>query len=159
MDVPYRADHVGSFLRPAKLLEARQGSSPEELRTLEDEQIRRVLAKQKEIGFDYELIPTQHSMKPCERIMRVYRLQGVRALRWEFIFAAGTTAAIGTPKADMTPSRRNCSGHSRWIGSCWSITTNVPARLSRCDLSPKGRRWCSGLSAPRYRGWKIRISW
>ena len=52
MDVPYRADHVGSFLRPAKLLEARQGSSPEELRTLEDEQIRRVLAKQKEIGFE-----------------------------------------------------------------------------------------------------------
>src|SRR6516225_11068987 len=52
MDVPYRADHIGSFLRPAKLLEARQGSSPEELRTLEDEQIRRVLAKQKEIGFE-----------------------------------------------------------------------------------------------------------
>ena len=52
MDVPYRADHVGSFLRPARLLEARQGSSPEELRTLEDEQIRRVLAKQKEIGFE-----------------------------------------------------------------------------------------------------------
>src|SRR6516162_6308022 len=52
MDVPYRADHIGSFLRPANLLEARQKASPEELRRLEDEQIRRVLAKQKEMGFE-----------------------------------------------------------------------------------------------------------
>ena len=48
----YRADHIGSFLRPANLLEARQKASPEELRRLEDEQIRRVLAKQKEMGFE-----------------------------------------------------------------------------------------------------------
>jgi 5-methyltetrahydropteroyltriglutamate--homocysteine methyltransferase len=49
----YRADHVGSFLRPAELLEARlSGMSPEELRALEDSQILRILAKQKELGFD-----------------------------------------------------------------------------------------------------------
>ena len=52
MGALYRADHIGSFLRPAKLLEARQNASPEELRKLEDEQIRRVLVKQKEIGFE-----------------------------------------------------------------------------------------------------------
>ena len=52
MGALYRADHIGSFLRPAKLLEARQNTSPEELRKLEDEQIRRVLVKQKELGFE-----------------------------------------------------------------------------------------------------------
>ena len=52
MGALYRADHVGSFLRPAKLLEARKNASPEELRKLEDEEIRRVLVKQKEIGFE-----------------------------------------------------------------------------------------------------------
>ena len=52
MGAPYRADHVGSFLRPAELLQARRSASPEELRKLEDQHIQRVLAKQKELGFE-----------------------------------------------------------------------------------------------------------
>ena len=52
MPAPYRADHVGSFLRPADLLEARSKASPDQLRKLEDQHILRVLAKQKELGFD-----------------------------------------------------------------------------------------------------------
>jgi len=49
----YRADHVGSFLRPAELLEARRNrKDPQRLRDLEDRHIARVLAKQKELGFD-----------------------------------------------------------------------------------------------------------
>jgi 5-methyltetrahydropteroyltriglutamate--homocysteine methyltransferase len=49
-----RADHIGSFLRPADLLEARRTatSDPARLRDLEDLHIRRVLAKQKELGFE-----------------------------------------------------------------------------------------------------------
>src|SRR6476661_5844347 len=47
----YRADHVGSFLRPAALLEARRSDGPEQLRAIEDQQVLRVLAKQKELGF------------------------------------------------------------------------------------------------------------
>src|SRR6202167_363432 len=49
----YRADHVGSFLRPAELLEAwRDGNDPQRLRELEDRHITRVLSKQKELGFE-----------------------------------------------------------------------------------------------------------
>jgi 5-methyltetrahydropteroyltriglutamate--homocysteine methyltransferase len=50
----YRADQVGSFLRPADLLEARRNPSvnAEQLRALEDRHIQRVLAKQKELGFE-----------------------------------------------------------------------------------------------------------
>ena len=49
----YRADHVGSFLRPAELLEARRnGKDPQRLRELEDRHIARVLAKQKDLGFE-----------------------------------------------------------------------------------------------------------
>ena len=52
MSVPYRADHIGSFLRPAELLAARSnGLSAEGLQELEDRQIARVLAKQEELGF------------------------------------------------------------------------------------------------------------
>lgn len=48
----FRADHIGSFLRPPQLLEARRSTSPELLREVEDQHILRVLAKQKELGFD-----------------------------------------------------------------------------------------------------------
>jgi 5-methyltetrahydropteroyltriglutamate--homocysteine methyltransferase len=51
--VSYRADQVGSFLRPPDLLKARgSGTDPVRLRQLEDQHILRVLAKQKELGFD-----------------------------------------------------------------------------------------------------------
>jgi 5-methyltetrahydropteroyltriglutamate--homocysteine methyltransferase len=54
MSAPYRADHVGSFLRPPELLEARRTAAqdPERLRSVEDRDIQRVLAKQKELGFE-----------------------------------------------------------------------------------------------------------
>ena len=53
MRVPYRADHVGSFLRPQDLIDARLEGSPNHarLRELEDQAVLRVLAKQKELGF------------------------------------------------------------------------------------------------------------
>ncbi len=51
--VPYRADHVGSLLRPAELLEARRNPSisPEYLKEIEDRHIQRVLQRQKDLGF------------------------------------------------------------------------------------------------------------
>ncbi len=53
MPSPYRADHVGSFLRPAEVLDARHAQkSPAELQAIEDRHIGRVLQRQQEIGFD-----------------------------------------------------------------------------------------------------------
>lgn len=53
MPSPYRADHVGSLLRPAELLEARQSQMHlKDLQALEDRHIVRVLQKQQEIGLD-----------------------------------------------------------------------------------------------------------
>jgi 5-methyltetrahydropteroyltriglutamate--homocysteine methyltransferase len=53
MAFKYRADHVGSFLRPKELLDARhnQGVSPEQLHALEDQHILKVIEKQKQLGF------------------------------------------------------------------------------------------------------------
>lgn len=54
MPARYRADQVGSLLRPAELLDARRraGDDLERLRAAEDRHIRRVLARQKELGLD-----------------------------------------------------------------------------------------------------------
>jgi 5-methyltetrahydropteroyltriglutamate--homocysteine methyltransferase len=53
MSAQYRADHVGSFLRPAELLAARgvAASDNGHLRCLEDLHIQRVLQKQQDLGF------------------------------------------------------------------------------------------------------------
>jgi 5-methyltetrahydropteroyltriglutamate--homocysteine methyltransferase len=52
---PFRADHVGSLLRPAELKKARQDRSegkisPQELKSVEDAAIRRVVAQQEQVG-------------------------------------------------------------------------------------------------------------
>jgi 5-methyltetrahydropteroyltriglutamate--homocysteine methyltransferase len=54
VSTPYRADQIGSFLRPAELLDARQATPPDpaRVRALEDGHVLRVLAKQQELGFD-----------------------------------------------------------------------------------------------------------
>jgi 5-methyltetrahydropteroyltriglutamate--homocysteine methyltransferase len=52
MTLTYRADHVGSLLRPGEILEARKNpeTTPEQLTALENRHILRVLARQKEAG-------------------------------------------------------------------------------------------------------------
>jgi methionine synthase II (cobalamin-independent) len=52
---PFRADHVGSLLRPPQLLQAHEGNAAgsldaEELRAVEDDAIREIVRKQEEIG-------------------------------------------------------------------------------------------------------------
>ena len=52
---PYRADHVGSLLRPAALKQARSQHaagqiSAAELKTIEDTEIKKIIAKQEEVG-------------------------------------------------------------------------------------------------------------
>src|SRR5947209_3785835 len=48
---PFRADHVGSLLRPRNLLDAREaGLPPDELRAIEEEAIRDVIALQRDAG-------------------------------------------------------------------------------------------------------------
>jgi len=52
MAFKYRADQVGSLLRPKELLEANRSGVPgDKLRELEDQQILRVLGRQKDLGF------------------------------------------------------------------------------------------------------------
>lgn len=52
---PFRADHVGSLLRPKELLQARENHqagriSAEELRKAEDDAVRKVAKMQEDVG-------------------------------------------------------------------------------------------------------------
>lgn len=78
---PFRADHVGSVLRPAALLEARTAaaegrSTPEELRAAEDEAIRQAVRLQEEVGL---LSATDGEFRNASwRMYFIYQLGGVR---------------------------------------------------------------------------------
>ncbi|OLF06215.1 5-methyltetrahydropteroyltriglutamate--homocysteine S-methyltransferase [Actinophytocola xinjiangensis] len=102
---PFRADHVGSLLRPAALLTARADRaagriSPEELRSVEDTAIREVVAAQRAAGLsaatDGEFRRTSWHMD------FIYRLGGISAsdesIKVKFRNAAGglefTSAAL-----------------------------------------------------------------
>lgn len=55
LNKPFKADHVGSFLRPARLKEARlqfenNDINADQLKQIEDEEITKLVARQKEIG-------------------------------------------------------------------------------------------------------------
>jgi 5-methyltetrahydropteroyltriglutamate--homocysteine methyltransferase len=53
MSFTFRADHVGSLLRPAELLDARRSHiSSEQIHALEDRQILRILQRQKDLGLE-----------------------------------------------------------------------------------------------------------
>jgi len=53
MAIRYRADQVGSLLRPQEILDARndQPLHPDRLREIEDRHILRALQRQKDLGF------------------------------------------------------------------------------------------------------------
>ena len=52
MTPPFRADHIGSLLRPKKLREAFRNLSGDELRAVQDECIREVVKLQKDCGLE-----------------------------------------------------------------------------------------------------------
>src|SRR5574337_1018149 len=91
-----RADHVGSLLRLPELLEARRTTTtdPERLLALEDRHILRVLAKQKELGFeiftDGEL-RRRNFMSDFTDAVEGFDLGGAVARSWQ-AGGAGTTS-------------------------------------------------------------------
>ncbi len=112
MGAPHRADQVGSFLRPAELLEARSASAtdPERLKAIEDRHILRVLARQKELGFDVFTdgeLRRRNFMSDFTDAVEGFDLGDEVARSWQ---AGGTAVApssvAGVVTAKLRPARR-----------------------------------------------------
>jgi len=116
MQAAYRADHVGSFLRPPELLEAwSDGAANPERRALEDRHILRVLARQQELGFgvftDGEL-RRRNFMSDFTDAVEGFDLGDEVARSWQ----KGSTAAAGASKVAGIVTRklravRRLTGH------------------------------------------------
>jgi methionine synthase II (cobalamin-independent) len=114
---PFRADHVGSLLRPAHLLRARNDKAltHEQLRAIEDDAIRDVVAMQRDVGLqsatDGEFRRTSWHMD------FIYRLGGI-------------TQADGT----IVVHFRNAQGDLEFTSA--ALAVSAPIRLSEPIFGP-----------------------
>ena len=117
---PFRADHVGSFLRPERLKEAREkfaagGLAVEDLHAIEDECIREVVRAQENVGLtgitDGEFRRTYFHVDFLER-SRASRRTGSHR---EFHKSTGPS----------TSSRRPCMSAAVRLGSRSRSTTST----------------------------------
>jgi 5-methyltetrahydropteroyltriglutamate--homocysteine methyltransferase len=131
MAAQYRADHVGSFLRPAELLEARKNaaSDPANLRTLEDFHIQRVIAKQKELGFEVATdgeLRRRNFMSDFTDAVDGFDLGDSTARSWKAgeMKVAQVSSVTGIVIKELRQARP-LTGHE------------VPFLLSHCTVAPK----------------------
>jgi len=111
MATPHRADHVGSLLRPRELLEARRdGADPDRLRALEDAHVMRVLAKQRELGFDVFTdgeLRRRNFMSDFTEAVEGFDLSGAIDRSWQSGGAAAPPSSVtGVVNATLRPVRR-----------------------------------------------------
>jgi 5-methyltetrahydropteroyltriglutamate--homocysteine methyltransferase len=129
---PFRADHVGSLLRPRRLLEARDryfsGEIPyEELRAVEDDAIREVIQKQEDVGLksvtDGEFRRTYFHVDFLENLEGVTTSGGINV---SFRTKTGTVD-FAPPRLSVTSKLRHVKDiQKRDFEFLQSITTRTP---------------------------------
>jgi 5-methyltetrahydropteroyltriglutamate--homocysteine methyltransferase len=149
---PFRADHVGSFLRPAELLAARRDAADgrldaEGLRAVEDRSIRDVVALQEGLGFqsatDGEFRRTSWHMD------FIYQLGGVRRsdeqLEVAFKNAEGTTSFTSAALKIDGPVRID---QTIFAGAFTFLRDTVTTALPKVTIpSPSMVHYRGGLAA------------
>jgi 5-methyltetrahydropteroyltriglutamate--homocysteine methyltransferase len=131
MPAQFRADHVGSFLRPPELLGARMnsGADPQRLRQLEDTHIQRVIAKQKELGFELATdgeLRRRNFMSDFTEAVDGFDLGDSTARSWKAgeVKVAQVSSVAGIVVTELRQARP-LTGHE------------VPFLLSHCSVAPK----------------------
>jgi 5-methyltetrahydropteroyltriglutamate--homocysteine methyltransferase len=102
---PYRADHVGSLLRPKKLREAFRSLSGDALRAVQDECIREVVELQRDCGLEVVTDGEFRRISYWEKFVRLTRGLEVRDAVFTFHDAAGHEARFTAPYVSGKVSR------------------------------------------------------
>ena len=159
---PFRADHVGSLLRPRRLLQARDDHaagrmSDEELRAVEDDAIRDVVAMQRDVGLQSA---TDGEFRRASWHMDfIYRLGGVsRApehLKVQFRNPTGTieftSAALkidGKVRLEQTVFGEDFQALQAMVTS--ATTPSSPSRRRTWSTTAAARRRSTATSTPTW---------
>jgi len=105
MTPPFRADHIGSLLRPRKLREAFRNPSAGELRAVQDECIREVVKLQKDCGLEVVTDGEFRRISYWEKFVRLTRGLEVRDAVFTFHDAEGHESRFTAPYVSGKVSR------------------------------------------------------
>jgi len=105
MTPPFRADHIGSLLRPKKLREAFRNLSGDELRAVQDECIREVVKLQKDCGLEVVTDGEFRRISYWEKFVRLTRGLEVRDAVFTFHDAEGHESKFTAPYVSGKVSR------------------------------------------------------
>ena len=103
--VPFRADHIGSLLRPKKLREAFRRLSGNELRAVQDECIRDVVRLQKDCGLQVVTDGEFRRISYWEKFVRLTRGLEVKDAVFTFHDAEGHESKFTAPYASGKVTR------------------------------------------------------
>jgi 5-methyltetrahydropteroyltriglutamate--homocysteine methyltransferase len=162
---PFRADHVGSLLRPPALLEARrrhdEGTISEaELRTLEDEAIAAAVKREEETGID--VVTDGEFRRRDFRTGFVQAVDGMAMRSWEMPWRSSdgvtrlrSNAFIVTGR--LRQRRRLAAGEAAYLTGLTTAPIKVTRRVTRGRagrLRANGghRRGCGRGNRARGRG-------
>ena len=102
---PYRADHIGSLLRPKKLRDAFRNLSGAELRAVQDDCIREVVKLQKDCGLEVVTDGEFRRISYWEKFVRLTKGLEVRDAVFTFHDAAGHESKFTAPYVSGKVSR------------------------------------------------------
>ncbi len=145
---PFRADHVGSLLRPPRLLQAREDHKAgriddDELRGIEDEAIRDVVRRQEEVGLRSA---TDGEFRRASWHMDfIYRLGGVTRA------AETMTVQFRTRRARSSSRRPRCTSTRRSRSRSRS-SRPTSSSLQSCVTSATPKLTIPSPSMVHYRG-------
>ena len=105
MTPPFRADHIGSLLRPKKLREAFRNLSGSALRAVQDECIREVVKLQKDCGLEVVTDGEFRRISYWEKFVRLTRGLEVRDAVFTFHDAEGHESKFTAPYVSGKVSR------------------------------------------------------
>ncbi len=124
--IRFRADHIGSFLRPASLLDLRRQHEAgrldaPQLRAAEDQAIRDVVSLQEEVG-----LPVVTDGELRRRSYHSYFFAHLGDIVPDYVPPEEPAQAIGAPKRASSPSRGSAAGSCAQSRSTWTTSNSCP---------------------------------
>jgi 5-methyltetrahydropteroyltriglutamate--homocysteine methyltransferase len=126
---PYRADHIGSLLRPRKLREAFRALSGEDLRAVQDECIREVVKLQEDCGIQVVTDGEFRRISYWEKFVRLTKGLEVRDAVFTFHDAEGHESKFTAPYVSGKVARTEPITLDEWQFKNQKITMPAPSTM------------------------------
>src|SRR5687767_14796526 len=139
MTPPFRADHVGSLLRPKKLRDAFRNLSGKPLQAVQDECIREVVQLQKDCGLEVVTDGEFRRISYWEKFVRLTRGLEVKEAVFTFHDAEGHESKFTAPYVSGKVTRPQPITLDEWGFGNTKITLPAPSTMHFYRFTDWGR--------------------